>query len=53
MTTLDKRSRTLLEESSLTIIRDCSNVFEKKFVLRPTLLGEDYMEEIWSKEDNG
>lgn len=74
MTTLDKRSRTLLEECiehqvvektsiskaayfleecSFIIIRDCSNVFEKKFVLRPTLLGEEYMEEIWSKEDNG
>lgn len=74
MTTLDKRSRTLLEECirtqgiektsisksalhleelSFIIIRDFSNVFEKKFLLSPTLIGEEYMDEVWRNEDNG
>ena len=43
----------LLETYSFVIIRDVSNVFEKKIVLRPTLLGEEYMENIWNIEEHG
>lgn len=44
------KSMLLLEEHSFIFIRDESSLFEKKIVLKPTLLGEEYMESVWESE---
>ena len=51
-TTISK-TMLLLETCSFIIIHDVSSLFEKKIVLRPTLLGEEYMENIWNSEEHG